>query len=87
MIYRFPKLYGDGRSRLAIAIICFVIGQATALGLGAYATRQNFCDPSFGFAKRFLCAFCITGAIKCDLWLLRCHRRSSGRAPGAIIRY
>ena len=61
MIYRFPKLYGDGRSRLAIAIICFVIGQATALGLGAYATRRIFATlhsdlPSVSFAPFVLLA-------------------------------
>ena len=42
MTYRFPGLYENGRNRLAVAIICLVMGQAVALGIGAYATRQIF---------------------------------------------
>ncbi len=42
MTYRLPKLYEDGRNRLAVAIVCLVIGQAAVLGLGAFATRKIF---------------------------------------------
>lgn len=41
-IEKMPTLLGNGRGRIVLTIIALILGQATAMGLSAFATRQIF---------------------------------------------